>query len=407
MLKALLTTAVALLSSQSWAGIEQPLEAYEHGEFSGALDGFRELASQDDVRTNYLGLMAARGEGRKRDSESASYWMTKSAEAGDPAAQITLASWYCGAGVVESNVRQCLHWFHASIQAGNSAGAIQLGQQILSRVTSKAEAGDASSQWGLSILYRSGAPGIAANKTQSERWLQRSLIPRADEDNEGLQISCYRRWVQEGAGDPAPCVDLVLADAEAGDVNAMVVLTWLYGWDGIGAYPQPAEAFRWAKRAAATGAPLGLIALGLAYQHGTGIPVDDAEAFHWFFKAAEMGDLNGQAMVGYLYQEGKGVTQDYGKSCRWAERSALKRQAFALQLLIEQYKAGLGKPIDLPRAYALAVWVPVTKIVKDNEVRDSAIVEVKATMTSQQLEIGDKLVTQWNAEGYSPGCPTQ
>lgn len=401
----LLLPALVLASAHAWAGIDQARQAYERGEFPAALDAFRALATQEDPHAMYyLGLMAARGEGRKADPEAARYWMTKSAEAGDPDGQNTLASWYCSGAIVDSNEQQCLRWYNASAQAGNATGKVRLGQEMLAKMTKSAEAGEASAQWFVSMLYRSGMPGIAVDKIKAEYWLQRAIAPREGEEPADPFMNCYARWVIEGAGDPAPCVELALKDARTGDVNAMAVLTWLYNWDGKGAHPQPAKALYWAKRAAATNTITGYVALAMLYLHGKGAPLNEAEAFRWFMKAAKAGDPGSQGVVAYLYQEGKGVPQDFALSCSWAERAALAREPMGLQLLTWQYVRGQGKGVDLPRAYALATWVPVGKKDKDNQARDEAIAKVKADMTAEQVQAGEALVAQWAANGYRPQC---
>ncbi len=50
--------------------------------------------------------------------------------------------------------------------------------------------------------------------------------------------------------------------------------------------------------------------VGLAYEHGRGVPKDHKEAVKWFRRAAEQGLATAQNWMGYIYEHGSGLPQD-------------------------------------------------------------------------------------------------
>jgi uncharacterized protein len=57
--------------------------------------------------------------------------------------------------------------------------------------------------------------------------------------------------------------------------------------------------------------------LGLAYDHGNGVPQDYAIAASWYRKAAVQGAPDARANLGALYARGQGVPQDYAQAAQW------------------------------------------------------------------------------------------
>lgn len=95
------------------------------------------------------------------------------------------------------------------------------------------------------------------------------------------------------------------------------------------------------------------VTLGIMYDNGHGVPLDQTEAFNWYVKAAKQGDPIVQHDVGVKYFQGQGVDQDYQQAAYWWEQSAnagLADSQFNLGLM---YYRGLGIEQDYKKASEL------------------------------------------------------
>lgn len=57
--------------------------------------------------------------------------------------------------------------------------------------------------------------------------------------------------------------------------------------------------------------------LGVMYDTGDGVPVDDSEGAKWYRKAAEQGHAEAQYHLGVMYAKGEGVPEDYVQAYFW------------------------------------------------------------------------------------------
>lgn len=97
-------------------------------------------------------------------------------------------------------------------------------------------------------------------------------------------------------------------------------IVYRYGENGVS--PNPAEAFKWFKKAAEAGDYEAQYYVAYMYYHGEGVAQNDAEAFKWFKKAATESEvLEAQYYVGLMYFNGEGVTQDVDKAKYWADKT--------------------------------------------------------------------------------------
>jgi len=96
--------------------------------------------------------------------------------------------------------------------------------------------------------------------------------------------------------------------------------------------------------------------LGVMYQRGTFLPIDNRQAAYWFIKAAEQGNPEALHQVGYLYTQGEGVPQDYEQAAYWYAKAAMQGNDLALRYL---EKAGvLLTTDDLEQSYVQFVeWL--------------------------------------------------
>ena len=89
---------------------------------------------------------------------------------------------------------------------------------------------------------------------------------------------------------------------------------------------------------AQAGDPAAQFALGVAYENGTGVRLDEAEAEEWYRKAAEAGHVGAQNSLGTLLQS----ERRFPDAMPWYERAAAQGHAGANNTLGKIYDQGLG-----------------------------------------------------------------
>jgi len=107
---------------------EHAYQAYQRGDYVGALDLFRSLAEQGDARAQYqLSSMYFAGQGVAPDIAQAEAWCRKAAEQGDPSAQIHLG-WMClkGTGPTQDET-EGVKWIAAAADQGHASAQFSLG----------------------------------------------------------------------------------------------------------------------------------------------------------------------------------------------------------------------------------------------------------------------------------------
>ena len=59
--------------------------------------------------------------------------------------------------------------------------------------------------------------------------------------------------------------------------------------------------------------------LGVAYEHGQGVPKDDAQAAAWLRKAAAKGNAEAMIALALMYSHAQGVSLNYEVALQWAK----------------------------------------------------------------------------------------
>jgi TPR repeat protein len=169
---------------------------------------------------------------------------------------------------------------------------------------SRAEQGDARSQFQLGVTYAYGR-GLPMDYVKAVRW--------------------YRKA------------------ADQGYAKAQYNLAFMYAY-GRGVRQDYTEAFRWCRKAAEQGDPKADVQLATSYVLGLDVPRDYAEALRWYRKAADQGDAKGQYGLGLCYFTGRGVPQDDGQAVAWYRKAAARGDAAAEYALGYMYRLGRGVP---------------------------------------------------------------
>lgn len=91
--------------------------------------------------------------------------------------------------------------------------------------------------------------------------------------------------------------------------------------------------------------------VGLAYETGDGVALDEAEAARWFRQAALQGSVEAQYHLARLVARGaKGLKQDYPTALKLYQDAAAKGHAPAMDALGQAYQQGRGTEVDLAKA---------------------------------------------------------
>jgi len=91
--------------------------------------------------------------------------------------------------------------------------------------------------------------------------------------------------------------------------------------------------------------------VGLAYETGANVTMDEAEAARWFRQAALQGNVEAQYHLARLVSRGtKGLKQDYPTALKLYQDAAAKGFAPAMDALGQAYQQGRGTEVDLTKA---------------------------------------------------------
>jgi len=91
--------------------------------------------------------------------------------------------------------------------------------------------------------------------------------------------------------------------------------------------------------------------VGVAYETGKNMAIDEAEAARWFRQAALQGNVEAQYHLARLVSRGaKGLKQDFPTALKLYQDAAGKGYAPAMDALGQAYQQGRGTEVDLTKA---------------------------------------------------------
>lgn len=140
--------------------------------------------------------------------------------------------------------------------------------------------------------------------------------------------------------------------AESGDGQAMNNLGVLFDL-GQGVDLDEGRALYWFARSASAGNPSGMSNYGRMLEQGRAIDANPEEAARWFDLAARQGQPEAQYNLGLMYESGHGVQQDHKAAAAWYSRAAAQQQTDALARLGHLYRTGQGVEKNQARATLL------------------------------------------------------
>ena len=91
--------------------------------------------------------------------------------------------------------------------------------------------------------------------------------------------------------------------------------------------------------------------LGVMYQKGLGVPINQNEAFSWFFLSANQGNILANYALGHSYLKGAGIQKNFKLALKSFKYAALREHPMSRLLLGNMYYQGQGITKSYSRAY--------------------------------------------------------
>src|SRR5260370_498908 len=88
--------------------------------------------------------------------------------------------------------------------------------------------------------------------------------------------------------------------------------------------------------------------IGLFYENGWVVPVDQGEAVRRYRLAAEQGDAEGQRKLGNCFYAGRGTQRDYTEAAKWFRKAAEQGDAASQNNLGALYPQRLAMKQNMP-----------------------------------------------------------
>ena len=342
----------------------------------------REKAEAGDAAAQYsLAEMYWDGDGVPDDHVEAARWYREAAEQGYVEAQRMVGFMYdLGVGVPENHV-EAAKWYQKAAEQGHADVQSSLGflcergkgvpqdyVEAAKWYRKAAEQGHAGAQSSLGGAYRNGE-GVLKNGVEAAKWY-RKAAERGHVDAQVRLSLMYRegdgvakdeveadKWTQEVANRErfaeAKRTQTALDHADA---LTQRNLGEAY-YNGRGP-KSDIEAAKWFQKAAEQGYAGAQWFLGLMYVKGAGVPKSDVEAIKWFRKAADQGFADAQFNLGRMYYEGAGVPKDDKEAVKWMRTVAEQGYTGAQWLIGLMYvNSREFNDMDIPPPPLDAFWL--------------------------------------------------
>lgn len=190
--------------------------------------------------------------------------------------------------------------------------------QDIKILTTKAEAGDAESQFQLATYYRS-----KSDLQASVHWLKAACKQTHVFAMTNLAICYYFGDAVEQSFDKA--FQLFEEASELGDINASYYLGMSY-LNGNGVKKDIVKGFLTLLRCARDGMPWAQLSVADCYKDGIGTPIDLFEAVGWYAHAAQQGIEKAQRKFQAIYYSTHFFDDDGRQRLFWFEIEHLKNK---------------------------------------------------------------------------------
>lgn len=299
---------LAGLAGPARADFNAGLQAYQRGDYAGAIQEWRPIAEKGDANAQYnLGLMYARGQGLSRDYAEAAKWYRKAAEQGNTNAQYNLGVMYANGEGVPQDQSAALNWFKKAAEQGDTAAASSLGS-----------------------LYEVDKGGFK-DYAEAMKW--------------------YRRAADQGVA------------------SAQFNLAVMYDI-GQGVPKDYAEAIGWYRKAAEQGYAGAMTNLGILYYNGQGVSRDVVQAYSWFDRGRKAGDSRADDLLKVAANKlsSKQLKQAETLAAQWRPPKAVTSAPEKIETASAQPSTSMPPPEPSGLASKQSVWTGVSRIVAVGDV---------------------------------------
>ncbi len=300
----------------------------------GSVDAIADLGA--------LNLLGSRRALVPKDESKGVKMLTTAADHGNARAMVYLGhSYRDGLGGMVRNAEQAYSWYSRAAEAGNPQGYVEMAKCHIS--------------------------GVGAPEDDDKAFM---LLVKAENDGSSDASRMLGNMYFHGDGrapNDSIAREYYLTAIEAGNVEAMSDLAWLYIKGGAGMH-QFSHAFDLFTRAASEDVPSAIEGLGLCYESGYGTPLDMHLAVSCYKRAADTGNTRSLYDLYRVYRNGgESLPVDPGKARDYLDEGVRRGDSNSLFALGKEYIKGdmvakdsikgmeyIHKAADLGSAQALA-----------------------------------------------------
>ena len=312
-------------------------------------------------------LEQARAAAEKRDFATAAKILRTEADKGDAVAANGLGELYMSGEGVKASRAEALAWFQRSADSGNPAGLFNTAGLLFAGGEGVAR----DEEKGRFLLRSAAEAGYAPAQAKFGKLLD-SAANRADN---AAGFAEARQWIEKAAAQNEPEALLLLAR---------------YHDEGMGGVERDAlKATDFCLRAARAGSVVAMNEMGVRYQKGTGIRMDNVAAVGWVTLSAQHGLPAALVNLGNCYEVGNGVRQDFDQAGRNYSLAAKQKFAPAEFLLGQMIEQGKGTTANPANAYVLYTRAAAQK----HEEAAKRAEALKSKLSAAELEAAGKLLS--------------
>jgi len=305
-----------------------------------------------------LGLCYASGNGIRRNLKIAREWFKKSADAGNPVAQVMLCSWLVeGRGGVQ-NVALGLDYCEKAAKQNYPEAFTLLGKyyfegKVISRnyakaienFTHAAKNGSASAAFNLGFCFRDG---YGTTKDPKKAF---DYFKLASERKSPAGAFALGQCYEYGVGTTVDFTKALAAYTIAAGTAWRNAATKTSQKDAVAAQKKIAEIGKWWALANEKKDAQAQCNVGTCYFTGNGVTKDLKTALDWFRKAAAQNNIEGIVRVADCQFYGYGMPKDQNAAVKTYLSAAEKGQSHAMFRLGQCFEEGTGTEQNLTSAY--------------------------------------------------------
>lgn len=246
---------------------------------------------------------------------------------------------------------------------------MDLSELDLGSVETRAQGGDAGSQYELGRRYRSGK-GVRRDFAAAADWFEKAAC---QEHAEAQLALGYMHELGEGCpANEAEAVHWYTRAAELGLAGAQFNLAQICDQNG-----RFDEAATWFRKAADQGIGKAQASLAFALSQGRGVRIDQIEALKYYHMAAEQGLAPAESSLGIIYAQGYGTPVNHAAALHWTRLAANQGFYIAEYTLGRMYEDGIALPADAGEAL---LWL-LSASLKGHELARPAIERLRQAVS--------------------------